>query len=211
MKYILPSLLLLLLSFSSSGQKVAVSADKMNIVYIGVPNPMSIVAENYPCDQLIVSTDNGKIEKNDDWKCFYLYYPKEEGISIISVFNSKKQLINETKYRVKRLPNPIISISGKSAGEIKKNILIKSLGIAAVLQNFDIDARYVVTDYKIELIQNNQITFSKEVDDARFSEEIINAFKSLNNGDRMLISKITVKAPDSRLLKLDIAEFIIID
>ena len=211
MNYVLPSLLLLLLSFLSRGQKVVVSADKMNIVYIGVPNPLTIVAENYSCDKLTVSTDNGKIEKQDDIKCWYIYSPKEEGISIISVFNSKKQLINETKYRVKRIPNPIIQINGHDNGEIRKNVLIASLGISTILIGFGFDVRFVVMHFKIELIQNNQITFSKEVDGPRFSEEIINAFKSLNNGDRMLISNITAKGPDSRLLKLSPAVFNIID
>ena len=209
MKYILPSLLLLLLSFSSSGQKITVSADRMNVVYMGVINPLTIVSDSYPCDQLIVTTDNGEIEKND--YCSYSYMPQKDGTSKISVFNSKKQLINETIFRVKRIPNPIIQINGHNNGEIKKNVLVASLGITTMLTGFDFDARFVVMHFKIELIQNNQITFSREIDGPRFNEEIINAFKSLNNGDRMLISNITAKGPDSRLRKLSPAEFIIID
>lgn len=209
MKYFATSLLLLFISFSSNGQKVAISEDKMNIAYLGVPNPLTIVAENYPCNELKVTTDNGKIEKIKD--CSYSFMPEKVGMSIISVFNKEKQLVWTANYRIKLIPNPEIKIGNSFGGKVNKYNLLNALGIVAVLRNFDLHGRYIVTHYKVELIQNNQNSFSKEIDGPMFNEEIKDAFKDLKSGDQMLISNIIVKAPGGNLINLGIVEFNIIE
>jgi len=82
------SFLLVLCSFVANGQKVAISAHRMNVIYVGIPNYMTIVAEKYPCETISVSTDNGKIEKQD--RCTYIYYPENIGNGTIEVYNKKK-------------------------------------------------------------------------------------------------------------------------
>jgi hypothetical protein len=46
---------------SQNENSVVVSADKMNILYIGIDNPVSIAASGIPSDKLKVSSSNGTI------------------------------------------------------------------------------------------------------------------------------------------------------
>src|SRR5664279_4244911 len=46
----------------SSAQKFSISADRNNILYVGLDNPLTIAVENYPSNSIIVETDNGTIE-----------------------------------------------------------------------------------------------------------------------------------------------------
>ena len=60
-------ILLIMLSKNISAQHVAVSADKMNIVYIGTENPITIAVGGVSNDKIKVTATGGDIRKaNDD-------------------------------------------------------------------------------------------------------------------------------------------------
>ncbi len=53
-----------------SGQKTAIAADKSNVLYLEMDNPITIAVENTSCKELIVKSDNGTIKGQNgsyDW------------------------------------------------------------------------------------------------------------------------------------------------
>ena len=63
------------------------------------------------------------------------------------VFHKGNQ-IGKYEYRVKRIPDPVITLGGKlGPGHINKGTLAAQTGIIPILKNFDFQARFVVKEY----------------------------------------------------------------
>ena len=91
-------------------QRTAISLDKMNILYIGVPNPITIALENYKPSQFKVYINNGTIEKSESkLDNQFVVMPKERGKATIYIIINKKDTISKYEYRVKPIGLPIIS------------------------------------------------------------------------------------------------------
>lgn len=82
------SLFLILLTFKNShGQKFSIAADKMNILYVGVDNPITIAVENSSNKSIIIKTNNGKITGNNG---SYTFRSNEVGKAEISIYKKIK-------------------------------------------------------------------------------------------------------------------------
>jgi hypothetical protein len=75
-------------SIFSFGQKFSVAAEKENILYIGMDNPISITVDNLSSKSIIVKTDNGEITGNDGQ---YVCHPKYVGRTNIMIY---KKVLN---------------------------------------------------------------------------------------------------------------------
>ncbi|MBK6644109.1 MAG: hypothetical protein IPG39_24255 [Bacteroidetes bacterium] len=111
-----------------------VSADKMNVLYIGVENPMSISVPGVADANVTASVTGGgvtivKDAKNGSSK--YIAKATTQGEATVSVnakLDGKNVPMGQFKYRVKRVPDPVAMINGKKGGPINKSEL------AALLQ-----------------------------------------------------------------------------
>lgn len=93
-----------------NAQHISVANDKENILYVGIPNPLTIVAENCPCNKLVVKTSIGKISGSD---CSYTFLSEQEGKAEITVYRKdgdKLKRIAKSDLRVKSIPPPVFCI-----------------------------------------------------------------------------------------------------
>src|SRR5687768_6948134 len=107
---ILISLILTLTANVTFSQKVTVSPDMNNIVLLGVDNPLTIVAEKYPCKGLVIKSDNGEITGSS---CEYLFRPNKIGKADIIIYVRKSGRLIEigrNSFRVKNFPNPTAKV-----------------------------------------------------------------------------------------------------
>jgi hypothetical protein len=81
-------ILLCFLGSISNAQVVAFAADKMNVLYVGLENPLTIVVENMDCKDVKIFTTNGKILRKG---CKLLIVPDSIGISRITVQTKKNK------------------------------------------------------------------------------------------------------------------------
>ncbi len=116
----------------------AVMLDKMNVFYIGVPNPITI-SSGTGWDKTNVSMDGGSIEKSNVPGKFTVNV-KTVGKASISIIADGKSSTYD--FRVKRIPDPVIKV-GPSAGGRVQSVVFKNQSFArADLDNFDFDARF---------------------------------------------------------------------
>lgn len=116
-----------------------ISADKMNVVYRGVPNPMTISIPGIP-DNLV--TANGAGLKRAAGSGKYIMTPgtgKEVKISVSGKMSDGKTVSTSQNFRIKDIPSPSGSIR-KQIGYIKmpKTSLEKAT-VGAILPDFDFD------------------------------------------------------------------------
>lgn len=185
-----------LIVLSSSGQNFTVSADKMNVLYIGVDNPISVTVENYSCEFIAVTTNNGKISGNN---CRYIFSGGTVGVANIAVYKKvkgKMQVIGIWPFRVKHLPLPVFKIASGRPSMLKVEIANQQY-VRAELENFDIDIRYTIDSFKVCIISNDTCKFNVKTNYGnKISEEIRDDFKALKQNDTVVFKDIFIKQPD---------------
>lgn len=192
-KYCLSFLLLSGSVGTTIAQNAVVTNAKMNIVYLGVANPMEAIAEKYACDQILLSTDNGKLEKQPG--CRYVYYPENTGKATIRIMKGKLQ-IGECIFRVKTPPPPVAAVAGKSNTGIKAEVLSEQPGITAMLNDFDYDIRYVITAFNMTLVRKDGTAQTiNTISGPYFNEAMKQLLQTVEPGDRLTFNNIMADAP----------------
>ena len=190
------SIAFFLIVLPSSGQSFTVSADKMNVLYVGVDNPISVTVENYSCESIAVSTNNGKITGSN---CQYIFSGGTVGVANIAVYKKvkgKMQVIGIWPFRIKHLPLPVFKIASGKLSMSKVEIANQQY-VRAELENFDINIKYTIDSFKVCIIPNDTCKFSSKTNYGNeISEEIRNDFKALKQNDAVLFKDIFIRRPD---------------
>ena len=129
--------------------------DKMNVLYIGVPNPITVSAAGYSLEDVSVNIPGATLNKTSNGK--YDVIVSAVG-QVNATINAKAdggksiKTVGTIPLRIKEIPPPTPKVGGKSSGVIPTNVFKAQGGIVAELANFDFDAKFVVTSYDISVL-----------------------------------------------------------
>ena len=177
--------------------QVVISPVKMNVLYLGIENPVSILVSGVPSEKVSATMSNGKITKLPG-KTEYIAKPTTVGDAVIEVYveiDGQKKKVEIMTFRVKMIPTPIVKIGGKSGGNIAKDFLMEQLGLIAVMEDFLFDLRYMVQQFDVvvktpqgeKIIRSNSPAFTKD------QKEL---FNSLEKGSKVFFTNIVARGPD---------------
>ncbi|MBC7862420.1 MAG: hypothetical protein IAF38_05550, partial [Bacteroidia bacterium] len=130
----------------------AISADAMNVFYIGVDNPVSVSAAGFAPSELSVGGSGGGIQLQPKGAGKFNVRVSTAGDATISVSaktkdGSKPQ--GSQKFRVKRIPTPYPTVAGKKSGEkVSKAEITNASYIIAKLDGFDFAANFQVISWE---------------------------------------------------------------
>lgn len=131
-------------------RSVAVSADKMNVFYVGVENPVSVSAAGVSSNELQVSvTGGGATIKKVGSNNFIIEATTPTDDCRVNVSAPSIGLKDSKVFRVKPFPTPIAKLGNKTDGALGTGEFKAQLGVAAVLENFDFDARCNIQGYTV--------------------------------------------------------------
>lgn len=179
---------------------VVVSPTAMNVLYIGVDNPLDIAVGGYTSDYSVTISNGSLIGENGK------YIAKVSGGTTSEVFvHSKngKQLLGTFKFRVKRVPDPVAKFAGvKGAVSVSKAILVNTSGVIAEMENFEFDLKFEIVSFdvtistfagfiKTETSNSNKITPAQNM-----------LILSVKLGGKLYIENIKAKAPDGSIRPL---------
>jgi gliding motility-associated protein GldM len=189
------------LSYMVVEPNTVVSPTKMNVVYRGIENPISISSAGIPQDKLDVKITNGTIEHKGNE---FMVTPGNGRICEISVFVNEKNM-GTRQLRVKDLPAPMPQldvIQGKTA---TKNELLASQGIlAAMPRDFDFDLRFRVLSFSV---LSNDATSGYDMEEASnsaaFTPRQKQLFNRVRSGQRVTFTDIKAVGPDGRTIELN--------
>ncbi len=185
--------ILILVYNITNAQEVAIEMSKMNIAYAGLDNSIVVMVEGLGCNEFIVCTDNGSIHQGKN--CNYTYSPEKVGIVNIYFKRSIKAMdtIACRKIRIKPLPTPSAKYANKSGGNIGIGEFKVQTGLIAPIEGFDIDARFNIESYKINVIRGNNVLHSVLNHGGRI--EISNQYiiDQVKIGDKIIFENIFVK------------------
>ncbi len=130
------------------GQRsVSVSADKMNVFYIGVDNPISVAAAGVASGDVRVNVTGDATKKSGNNTNLVISGTKQ-GTATVSV-SAKGQTLGSFDFRVKRIPDPIPMVGNSKGGKIAANVFKAQAGLYAFLENFDFEARCSIVGYEL--------------------------------------------------------------
>lgn len=179
--------------------------DKMNVMYIGVPNPVTISASGYNLNDVTWNMPGAKITSTGPGKYdVEVTTPNYQGVDYtVSAKNKAGGTVQVAggKIRIKNIPTPIVmlgSIAG--SGTIGTGELKAQTGIRAELENFDFAFKYFVSGYDLRLYAKG----TDVVQRARGTNPIFDKDGSVNElinkakpGDLLIFDNIKVKGQNN--------------
>lgn len=183
---------------------VAVMADKMNVLYVGVDNPLTITA-GAGSEKVTASISNGRISKNSGSK--YTAKPTEPGEANVNVMVDNKS-VGKVAFRVKYLP-PATGMVGTFEGGQVSTAQFKAMGgVRAVLQNSEFEALYQVISYTIADLSSADYNPVAN-NGPRWSGSAATLVNNLKPGRGVYIDNIKAKGPDGRTITLKPLSYIL--
>ena len=151
--------------FNSSYQVIkpsgTVSPTKMNVVYVGLDNPMSFSASGFTMSELSVNVSGGtkKSQKNGT----FILVPKlGKKIAVVSISGKKEggqsTNLGKFEFRIKGVPAATPEVKSKrnletlSSSSVRPNSTIK---VEVALRDFAFDLSYKVVSYNYRLLSPN--------------------------------------------------------
>lgn len=190
--------------YQVSRPSVVVSPDKMNVFYVGVPNPVSVSAPGIPKESLSVAVSGGSISGSNGHYTVNVTAPGSVAkINVSATINGQVQNIGSSDFRVKRIPDPKAKFAGKTGGSLS-SVIIKSQGsIFAILDNFDFDARFSVTRFSLVIARPRADVVVLQTTGNSFSSQMLVAIASVTPGTRVIFDDIVAVGPDGTQRQLD--------
>ncbi|MEZ0450728.1 gliding motility protein GldM [Sphingobacterium thalpophilum] len=175
-----------------------VSPDKMNVLYIGVNNPISVSAPGTPTDKIRVSMSGGSISSAGGGK--YNVRVSSPGTARITVSAEvapgKTQTLSSTEFRVKRIPDPIAKFAGKTGGSMATVALKAQNALFAKLDNFDFDASFKVTKFTMIIAKPRADAIVLSTSGGQLSSSMSSALNNIVPGTRVIFDNIVAVGPD---------------
>jgi len=171
--------------------------DKMNVMYIGVPNPITLSASGYNIEDVKLSMPGADLQA--DGKGKYIVNVSKAGTldwSITGVRGTSSSSIAAGKIRVKNIPPPTAKIAGKFQGMIPTSTAKAQQGVFAELENFDFDTKFTVTKFRFVWIRKIGDAVPIEVVGNRFNGDCQRAIDQSRPGDKWLIENVFAVGPD---------------
>jgi gliding motility-associated protein GldM len=184
-------------SYQAFEAPATISADAMNVFYVGLDNPVSVSVPGYRPNQLSVSCSGGNIISKGGSQ--YIVKPNKNArtatinVSAKSEGGGAKQM-GSKKFRVKSVPKPTPYLGAKAGGEITKAELKLVNGLSIRLEGFAFEGlRYQATEY--EFIYQPRAGDPRILQERgqRFSRDIQSIISGVRPGDRIIISNIKAR------------------
>ncbi len=196
------SILLCFFCNESYTQVVAFAADKMNVLYVGVDNPITIVAESTDCSKIKLTAKNVTLSGRD---CKYVARVENEGNASITVTYKVNGKIKNTigEFRVKHLPIPIFKV-GTGQKRLPLFALKAQEFVRADLENTDIDVNFSIDSFSVSIFSKETSTYKKVKNVGnKISDEVKQLFETLKLEDEILFKDIYSHKLDGEVFMLE--------
>jgi hypothetical protein len=176
---------------------VAMEVVKMNVLYIGVDNPLRIAAAGVPANELQVKLiGSGTITGKDGNYVATVTQPGEVTIRAIWQVGEEIKMVVDQKYRVKRIPDPTPKLDGEYRScTLVADALQQTKGIQLLLENFDFDAYCEVVSFEATFLRREQDPITVMNYAGTWNDRVQEWIKSAKTGDGFFFDDIMIKCP----------------
>lgn len=184
------------LSSLACAQTISAELNRANIAYIGIDNPITIMAEGFFCRNLWI-TAHGAIEITGSG-CNRVVKCKSLGEGIIKVHkieNGDTIFIGKKIIRVKPFPDQEPVLGNINRGTMGDGEIKAQQGVRVPILGFDIEASCQVQTYTLSLMRSGELIASSQNKGGIFEEATKLVLQQVKSGDQVLIDEIMVRYP----------------
>jgi gliding motility-associated protein GldM len=173
----------------------SVFLEKMNVLYIGVDNPLTISGGSVGSEKVRVSFADGSIARAGGDR--YIAKPSKPGMGEIVVTADGKSF--KFPMRLKYLPPPTGLVGTKKGGSIS-SAEFKAIGaVIAKLEESDFEAPFKVISYRMGAVGGPIQLYTEAINEGnRWSGQAASLVTRSGPGTRIFIDAIQVVGPDGR-------------
>ncbi|UOE50214.1 gliding motility protein GldM [Mucilaginibacter sp. SMC90] len=188
-------------SYMVARPSAVISPDKMNVLYIGVPNPISVSAPGVAAGDLNVHFSGaGSLSGSGG---HYTATVSSIGKATISVSGAKGAALGSTEFRIKRIPDPKPQFAGKSGGNTSSANIKAQDRLFAQLDNFDFDAKFNVTHFTMLVVKPRQDAIILSGSGGDLTSAMHSALNTVTPGTTVIFKDIIAVGPDHSPRSLD--------
>lgn len=191
-------------SYTVAPPSAVVSPDKMNVFYIGVPNPVSVSAPGFAKDAVKISLSSGSVSGSGGKFNVTVSQPGKVTVTVTAAMAGGKSVtLGTSEYRIKRIPAPRVKFSGKAGGRISVGEAKAQNRIFAVLEDFDFDAPFTIQHFKLYIVKPRSDAQVLESTSNAFTPAMVSAMQGVISGSRIIIDDVIATGPDGVKRPLD--------
>ena len=172
----------------SKPNTAVVSADKMNVVYRGVDNPMTISIPGVPDNRVSASAPGLQVVDGNK----YSLRPasgRQVDIDVTGRLSDGQILSSSSRFRIKEIPKPTGYFRGNSGSFTLPRSSFEKGIVEARLEDFDFDLTLRVVSFRFRV--PNQPSF--QITGNRLDSRSINAMRNVRSGQVVIVSDIEVE------------------
>jgi len=173
-----------------------VAVTNMNILYLGIPNPIEIAVPGITSDKVTVTATNGTINRSTKgWEVIPL--TTDDLVLNILVYNIK---VDEKIFRVKPIPTPLATFAGKVNGSLSRDALATAT-LEAELKDFLWDLKFEIVSYTFAFSKDG---LDREITSKgnKLTDEMKSALSDLKRGQSIIFKDIKAIGPDRKIYDL---------
>ena len=174
-----------------------VAAEKMNVFYIGVDNPISVSAAGIPTAQLNIDATGGGISlspiEGSGGNRFNARVTQPGEASIVLSGGGLERTAFD--FRVRRIPDPVARLGTESGGAMGDGQFKAQRGVIAALDNFDFDARCTIEGFQLVRVARRQDPEIAPNRGGSFEGESRRLIDQASPGDRFFFENVRARCP----------------
>jgi len=173
------------------------AATNMNVLYLGIPNPIEIAVPGVTSDKVTATITNGTINKTSTgWEV----NPSSFNDLVLTILVKNKK-VNEKTFRVKPIPAPVAVYAHKSNGTASKDALITGT-LEAELKDFFWDLKFEIESFTFFFSSDG---FDREITSKgnKLTDEMKSIISNLKRGQYIIFKDIKALGPDGKTYDLN--------
>jgi len=196
-------------AYTVGAPNVVVSPTAMNVLYVGIDNPIDISVPGVGSDAISASMSNGNIKRGrlqgyrGEWVASPTTVGQDASVNVRAVVNGERMSFPPYKFRVKGIPAPITEFAGKTTdAAVPKAQLLVQPGVFAVQPDFLFDLKYTVTKFTVIVVKggfdrvapstNNRITADQKA-----------LIQGLSRGQKLYLTDVWAVGPDKKQVQIN--------
>lgn len=178
-----------------------ISATKMNVLYIGVPNPISVSVPGFAPKDVSVSMQGGRLvsDGKGNWNAFVDNGREAKITAAAKMKDGSMRTMGSMAYRVRPLPRPEAKWGALESGRPspREALMAQSAVMADMGAGFAFEGiNYNVTSYQFIFAPRREDAILIQGNGPIITGQMKSTLNRARKGDRLIIDKIRAKGPD---------------
>lgn len=181
--------------------KAVISPTAMNVLYIGVDNPIKISVPGYASEKVSASGCGISKVKGEEYNAKPTKVGEEK--IVVTVQTGKGTESSEEVFRIKRIPDPYAYIINTKGGPLKIGEFKAADGITVKNPDFVFQISYNVSSFEMVYAPKTGNVVSDISNSSKFSAIMKDIQKKSKAGDTIVLQNVSVKMPDGRTVPVN--------